>query len=169
MPVIKDFTTNEIVVSIRFPSETIRSSLLRLQFPSEIAKLSILEAKVFLAVIVREFLKGNIYLEEMAEIVHSLGNFFMDHKTEDKVDGHSLEEITFDASEMIIGIRHIFPSPARDTYDWYLLHLLEYLRLNQQLFERVTDVEYKKLSYFEPIYNENYKKYLSKFSISSYK
>jgi hypothetical protein len=76
----------------------------------------------------------------------------MDHPSEDRIDGYTLDEITFDASEMNIDIRAVMGNPLHGTYDWYLVHLMEYLRVNASLTDSIEVSEYKTPSYFERKY-----------------
>jgi hypothetical protein len=145
------------ILDLKYPTQKLEAILSRLQYPVAIEQLTVIQAKSLLAVVIREFLNGNLFLEEMTLIIDTLGYFFSNNKTVEKINGYTLEEITLDASEMNLYLRNDIKHFLR-VFDWYFTNLLSFLKNNEALFHSLKDAQYKIPSPFESDKNQKIEK-----------
>lgn len=163
MSKITDMNEN-VLLKLNFPKEKVEKILERLTFPIQISQLNKDQLITFFSVSLREFFKGNICLEEIGEINYSLSFAFRKH-TDLRVNGHTIDEITLDSNDMCVNLRQPWDPEGKSLIDWYLIHWLEFLAINQDVFDQINVKEFQEPSFYELEYLEKHREILKKFSL----
>ncbi len=127
------------ILTISYPTEKVKKLLDDLKLESgadDLRGLPFEQKRLLILVAFREFLKGNLFLEELSEIANSIKMYFpTENKTEEQED---YELMIYEAADMSIYLRAYDPN-YKNTFGGYMDTMWTYFNKYKKLLENLPE------------------------------